>query len=142
MLKFFKLLCCTVILFVCNVNNSTTLSKLNHDFLGMSCNDLMYGLIKESSFNKTFMDKSMKLEFYFERHNDKYIMLKFVRTAGAGKGVIYGNFQLDLVNRTLNLIDPDPQIPVKINKDYAPFIAEKCTPDQNLYGNTGRLPDK
>ena len=101
----------------------------------------MLGLIMDSSFNKKFQDKNLALEFFFERHDDRYIGLKFVTRAGDDKGGIYGNFELDLVNRTLKIIDPDPPIPIKINKDYVPFIAKKCTSDKNIYGNTGHLPD-
>lgn len=82
------------------VGNITNLEAKNDSvFTNMSCNELMIGLIKDSSFNKKFMDKSMSLEFYFERHDDKNIGLTFVRTSGKGKGIIYANFNLDLVNR-------------------------------------------
>ncbi len=141
MCKFFRLLFFCFSLCACHENWAVAAENANHDFVNMSCSDLMLGLINESSFSKKFHDKRMALEFYFERSNDKYMVLKFVRRAGVDKDGIYGNFKLDLVNRTLKFIDPSPPVPIKINKDYIPFIAKKCTPDQNLYGNTGHLPD-
>jgi len=140
--KFFKLLCFCMGCYLCNDIYSITLQNTQHTFANMSCNDLMLGLIKESSFKKKFQDKNLALEFYFERTNVKYIILKFVKKAGDDNGGIYANFKLNLVNKTLHIIDPYPPIKIKINKDYVPFIADKCTPEKNVYGNTGRLPDK
>ena len=42
---------------------------------------------------------------------------------------------------SLSYIDPDPPKPIKINKEYVPYIAQQCTPDKNLYANNGRHPD-
>ena len=141
MFKYFRLLCFCFGLCICNANHASNLVD-NNELVNMPCRDLMLELIKTSSFNDKFMDKSMALEFYFERSDDRYIGLTFARTSGPGKGVIYGNFQLDLIARTLKYIDPDPAVSIEINKNYVPLIAEKCTPDQNLYGDTGRLPTK
>ena len=55
---------------------------------------------------------------------------------------VYGNYDLDLVNATLKHIDRDPPISIKINKKYIPFVAVKCTREENEYINTGRLPDE
>lgn len=141
MIKFFRLISLCITLCAYSSSYSVVEGNNNHNFVSMSCKELMIGMIRESSFNKKFADKELALEFFFERYSDRYIYLNSVRRGGVGHGLIYANFQLDLVNQTLNIIDPDPPIPIKINKKYIPFIADKCTPDQNLYGNTGRLPD-
>ena len=54
---------------------------------------------------------------------------------------VYANYEIDLANQTLMSIDSSPETLVEINKDYIPFIADKCTPDQNVYINTATVPD-
>lgn len=139
----FRLIVCVCISFCAwNGSCSTTQDHVEPNYFKMTCSDLLLRLIKQSSFHKTFSDQKLALEFYFERNDAEHIIFKFVQRAGDAKGQIYANFELDLVNNTLMIIDPDPPIPIKVQKNYIPFIAEKCTPDQNLYGNTGRLPDE
>ena len=135
-----KLIFLLISLCACKDNYSVTLVKSN--YINMSCNDLMLGLVEDSSFNKIFSDKKLSLKFYFERIDGAHIIIKFVRGAGVANGLIYANFELDLVNNTLKNIDLETSKSIIIKKDYIPFIAKKCTIDQNLYGDTGRLPDK
>lgn len=142
MIKLFKLLCFCISLCVCNAGYSVTLSKAKHNFNTMSCDDLMLGLVKESSYNKVFSDKKLGLEFGFERYNERYLMIVFVQRNEQDRAMVYANFELDLVKVTLKKLDPDPPVPIKINAEYIPFIANKCTPDQNLYINTSALPDQ
>lgn len=122
---------------ICLSNTDGFKEKLSTE----SCSDLMLGLIKDSSFNTVFNDRNLLLEFYFERSSERYMILKFVKRAGADRNGIYANLLLDFKKYTLSVNDSSPSIFIRINKQYIPFIADKCTPDENLYGNTGHLPD-
>lgn len=142
MLNFFRLFIGFIMVIFSNINYAKNKTNTRGDLINMSCSDLMIELIVNSSFNNVFQDKNLSLEFFFERYNERCIMLTAVKRAGDDAGGIYANFELDLVDKTLEIIDPDPPIKIKINKVYISHISTKCTPDQNLYGNTGRLPDK
>lgn len=101
----------------------------------------MVGLISESSYNQTFSDKNLALVFGFERQDNRIGITFSHKVKGRKNNGVYANFELDLLNNRLMYIDRYPSIEIKINKDYVPFIAEKCTPDDNVYVNTASIPD-
>jgi hypothetical protein len=138
---FFKFLCFFISVSPCHSLYSATLGETNHDYAGMQCDALMLGLIKESSYNKTFSDKKLALVFGFERHDNKIGITFSHKVIGSVNNEVYANFQLDLVSQKLLYIDPEPSIEININKDYLPYIAEKCTPEENIYVNIAKLPD-
>lgn len=142
MSRFFLLFFLSAPLYFYNNLYAAGLRDVEQDVSGMSCNELMLGLIKTSSFNKTFVDKKMMLVFGFERYSNNIIMLVFIRTKGIDKGGVYVNLELNLVDYKLTNIDPDPSVPLKINNKYVPYIADKCTPDKNIRVYKGKLPDE
>lgn len=121
---------------------ATTTDHFNHNFSKMTCNELMVGLIKESSLHEKFHDPRLGLVFGFERRDNSHIGIVFMHTAGKNEGIIYGNFILNLNKGRLQFIDYDHPIPIKINQNYIPYIATKCTPDKNIYLKIGRGPFK
>lgn len=140
MYKYFKLFCFISVFYTNNYLYSATVSTANHHFSNMSCRDLLVELILESSFNKTFSE--LRLAFGFERIDHNNIMIKVVRKIENNRNGVYANLELNLASCTLNNIDREESALMEINKEYVPFIAEKCTPEENLYVNTGRLPNK
>ena len=94
----------------------------------------MHALIEESSFGDTF--KKLNLALAFERDNEQYVGIKIAEKMENDRYGVYGNYDLDLVNATLKHIDRDPPISIKINKKYIPFVAVKCTREENEYINT------
>jgi hypothetical protein len=140
MINFFTILFTYIILFNSTIAVASEI-KLNHDLSQMDCYELMYDFISESTLNDKFEDKNLALELFFERYTDRYLELTFIKRSGIDKDGVYGNFEIDLQEKTLSYIDPDPSQLIKINKEYIPYIAKQCTPDKNLYANNGRLPD-
>lgn len=140
MFKFIRLSCFLAIFYSCNSLYSAIVNHTDYDLNKMSCSDLMIDMILGSSLNKTFKD--FDLAFGFERINDNHIMIKVVRKVENHRNGVYANLDLNLAESTLNNIDREQPIPIKINKHYIPFIATKCTPDEDLYVNTGKLPDE
>lgn len=131
-----------IFLLCCSINNSLYSAAVSHSrsLNKMSCCQLMHALIEESSFGETF--KKLNLALAFERDNEQHVGIKIAEKMENDRYGVYGNYELDLVNATLKHIDRDPPIPIKINKKYIPFVAAKCTREENEYINTGRLPDE
>lgn len=124
-----------LILLLCfEKSHAKKLGDTRPNFNIMSCQELMDDLIATSSFQKQI--EKNRLAFAFERSNKRSIYIKFVWASGSYRGV-YGNFTLDLVKKTLKYIDPDPPTSIIIEKDSIPFIAAKCTEDENVYISTG-----
>ena len=105
----------------------------------LSCYDLMSRLIKTSPLGELFKDKSMELDFKFERYDNDYLILVLVTIDNPRQNSVYANFALNLINFTLYSMDLTPRVGIKIYKQYVPFIKEKCTPEENIYIHTGRL---
>lgn len=106
-----------------------------------SCADLLLNLIKTSSYRETFMDKKKAMEFYFERSVDnKSISMVFSDKSVSIRGIPEAFGDLDLVNGTLNIMALEIPVPIQINKQYLPAIAEKCTQDTNI-SQWGTFPD-
>ena len=130
--RFIKLIYFCLLIFL-SLNSYALNSPPNKsNYAGLSCNELINKLMRESSYK--FLDKNLIL--YYERYNNRYVGITNV----CRQKCIYANFQLDLYKGTLRYIDPSPEILIKINKEYIPFIAKECTPDKNLY-RRGKLPD-
>lgn len=105
----------------------------------LSCYDLMSRLVKTSPLGELFKDKSMKLDFKFERYDSDYLILVLVTIDNPRQNSVYANFALNLNNFSLYSMDLTPRVGIKIYKQYVPFIKEKCTPEENVYIHTGRL---
>lgn len=139
MFKILKFVCFCTILFA-NDGFASPFNFNQHNLAKMSCRDLIFNLINHSSFKDNF--RNLSLFYGFERHDEKYIGIVFATGMENNRKGVYANLQLDLFNNTLNFIDNDVPIPVKIDKNYIPFIKSKCTPEENLYLRTGKLPEE
>lgn len=123
-----------------NCSNASN-SEKQRDFSKMTCRQLVLHMLDESSHYDQFADKRISLECFNERYSLSIITLCCVRRAGIDKNGIYANYELDLDKRKLT--EPGLEIPlqIKINTDYIPFIKEKCTPEENVYGVPGHRPE-
>lgn len=106
----------------------------------MSCKELLEKLVKTSSYGTIFMNKKNNMGFYSERSDNDRIALTFVTNAFSPQEMIYANSEIDLISGTLKMIDPENPILIDVNKQYIPYIANKCTPDKNEY-RRGKYPD-
>ncbi|CAM4430147.1 MAG: hypothetical protein LEGION0403_FIIPPAGN_02213 [Legionella sp.] len=138
MVQYVKLFCVLTILVSNNYLYSATANKAI-ELSRMKCNDLMVSLVFGSSYGMT-MEK-LDLSFAFERINENHIMIKVVKEIENHRMGVHANLELDLVNETLSNIDAETPKSIKINTKYIPYISKKCTKENNVYVNTGRLPD-
>lgn len=139
MIKFFRLICfCFFLLGNCYADTS---DNDKYFLKNLTCNQLMHRLIKDNAFNRKFQDKNLAVDLYYERQDDRYIGLTYAcKEEMSDCDFIYANFELDLMSYTLKYLDLSHPILIKINKYYIPYIADKCTPEENLY-RRGKLPD-
>lgn len=123
-----------------SISHASPTTSTSNTFSKMSCKELLETLIKTSSYAPQFIDKKNNMGFYSERSGKDRIGLTFVNNAYSPQEMIHANSEIDLLNGTLKLIDSEAPVLIDINKQYIPYIANKCTPDKNEY-RRGKYPE-